>query len=201
MSQPRSLLVQRLTKSIVPEVVRIHQAGLGYSLNSRLGQEHLASLYQVMADDNQCYVGLAVLDGKPVGVISGTINGEELKSRLLRSLSVRKAAKIALAVVAHPGLLCQWWKENQIAAPAYDQGQPVAAVLTAIAVDENFLTRGVGRHLVEALERFFVEHGVRAYRLDTLLTNTAAREFYKRLSFREVATRADSVVLLRELQA
>jgi ribosomal protein S18 acetylase RimI-like enzyme len=201
MSEPQSLVVERLTTSLIPDVMRIHQAGLGYSLNGRLGQEHLASLYQTMADDNHCYVGVAVLDGHPAGVISGTVNGEALKSRLLSSLSVRKATKIALEVATHPALLYEWWEENRIAAPVYDRGQPVKAVLTAIAVDEKFRTRGVGRQLVGALERFFVAHQVRMYRLDTLVTNTAAREFYKRLSFSEVATRANSIVLVRVLEA
>lgn len=200
MNQLQPLSLQPLTEPILLDVVRIHRSGLGYSLNSRLGQEHLTSLYRAMARDNQSCVRVSMMGGQPIGVISGAVNGQALKSRLLRSLSIWSAARIALAFVAHPSLIHQWWEENRIGAPVYYQGLSVKAVLTAIAVDEDFQTRGVGRQLVAALERFFVEHGVRTYRLDTLVTNAAAREFYKRLSFSEVATRADSVVLLKELK-
>lgn len=75
----------------------------------------------------------------------------------------------------------------------------MTAELTAIAVDPIYRGRGIGRRLIEALEAFLSEHHVHVYRLDTLVQNRAASDFYLRLGFRQIATRAGSLILIRGL--
>ncbi len=190
-----------LTEQTLPQVIRIHEAGLGYSVNSRLGEEHMAFLYRLMAGDEHCFVGVAALNDRAVGVVSGTIDADALKTKLLRTLSLSQAAHLALACIAHPSLLLQWWQEIRIGAPVYHAGEEVRAVLTAIIVDPDAQAHGIGKQLVMALEQFLARNGVMKYRLDTLISNASARGFYARLGFSEVAVRAGSVVLLKVLAA
>ncbi len=199
MDGPQPIIVRPLTEEFLQDVVDIHREGLGYTVNSHLGIAHLAYLYQNMARDPQSYVGVAILDGKPAGIVSGTLNEDQLKSRLLRSMPVAGLARLALRFLVRPWLILQWLQSIIIALPVYDHGEEVVAVLTALAVAPDFQRRGTGRRLVSALEGFLGANKVAKYRLDTLATNYRALKFYRDLGFAEVARRAGSVVLVRTL--
>ncbi len=160
----------------------------------------MAFLYSRMARDPQCYVGVAVVGDRPVGIISGTLDEDRLRSRLLRTMPVAETAKLMLRLLARPGLILQGLQSIVIAGPVYDHGEEVTAVLTALAVAPGFQGRGAGRQLVNALEGFFRANHVSSYRLDTLTTNERALRFYRDLGFSEVARRAGSVILIRMLR-
>ena len=87
-----------------------------------------------------------------------------------------------------------------IAKPVHDQGTEVTAILTTLSVDPEYQARGIGKHLVIALERSFAQRGIQSYRLDTLIKNRPAREFYGKLGFREIEKRMDSIVYLKVIE-
>jgi ribosomal protein S18 acetylase RimI-like enzyme len=193
--------VAALTDELLEEAVRIHLAGLGYTMNSRLGRGHLRFLYRLMARDDRCYVGLALSDGRPVGIISGTLDAGSLSTRLWRAMSFSRLARIAFTFLSQPSLIFELWKSRVIAAPVFDKGREVKAILTTLSVDPGVQARGIGRRLVAAMENSFARRGIRMYRVDTLLENLPAREFYRKLGFREVGERADSMVFLKAIAA
>jgi ribosomal protein S18 acetylase RimI-like enzyme len=199
--QPQQVEVQALESKYLDDIIRIHLEGLGYTLNSRLGPRHLGFLYQTMAGDPMCYVGMALVAGVPVGVVSGTLDANSLKSRVLRSMTVMQGLGIAKAFVLEPRLLMDWLKESIIGSSLrYDGGQ-VVATLTTLAVDSRFRGRGAGRQLVKALESFFAARNVLIYRLETLLGNETARGFYSSLGFKEADRRAGSYVMVKRVAA
>ena len=193
----QSIRVVPLQEEFLDDVVRIHLSGLGYTMNSRLGKEHLALLYRFMARDSQCYAGVALLNGQPVGVVSGTIDAGVLNSKLLKEMPTGKIVLLALRFLAAPWLLYELGKSMIIARPVFHQGKQVSAVLTTLSVDPEVRARGIGTYLVAALERSFAQGGIQSYRLDTVLKNRTAREFYRRLGFCEIGKRADSMVYLK----
>ena len=189
--------IQPLRSELLDEVIVIHQSGLGYTLNSRLGSRHLAYLYDSMQRDKDSHVGVALADGRPVGVVSGTLNAERLKSMLMRSMPLDRLAAIAVRLVFQPWLIVEWMSERATGAPLQHKGAEIAAELTTIAVDGSFQGLGVGRQLVDDLEQFFSRRHITSYRLETLVENTAARAFYGRLGFVESARRGKSIVLCK----
>jgi len=193
----RQFEVQALKSKFLNDVVRIHLDGLGYTLNSRLGSEHLRFLYETMARDPNCYVGVALAGGVPAGLVSGTLDADRLRSRVLRSMTVRQWLGIAGAFILQPALLLEWAKESIVGSSLLYNGGQVVATLTTLAVDPRFRNRGVGRELVRALERFFSGRNVLNYRLETLVQNEAARDFYRSLGFEVADRRAGSYVLVR----
>jgi GNAT superfamily N-acetyltransferase len=199
MDGAQQVVVCPLTEDLIQDVVGIHRGGLGYTVNSRLGSAHLAFLYREMARDPTSYVGVAMVDGRPAGIVSGTLDEDTLKSNLLKSMSGPTLAGLATRLLLRPWLILQWLQSVIIALPVYHQRQEVIAVLTALAVDPGFQGRGVGRKLVGALEEFFGANKVGKYRLDTLGTNQRALKFYSDLGFTEVARRTDSVILVRTI--
>jgi ribosomal protein S18 acetylase RimI-like enzyme len=197
--EPQPIEVQALKNTFLDDVVRIHLDGLGYTLNSRLGREHLGFLYQTMAQDTLCYVGVALVGGAPAGVVSGTLDADRLKAGVFRSMTVRKGLGIARALILRPGLLVEWAKESIIGSPLFFEGQQILATLTTLAVDPRFRARGAGSELVRALERFFAARHVSYYRLETRVQNTTARDFYTGLGFKEADRRAGSYVLVKKV--
>jgi ribosomal protein S18 acetylase RimI-like enzyme len=199
MSHTQDVEVQRLQDIWLGDVIRIHRAGLDYTVNSKLGADQLAFLYERMSQDPDCFVGVALVGERPVGIISGTIDEDRLKKRLLMAMPAYRLVWTGWRLMIEPRLIFRWLQSIAIARPVRVGTDEVKAVLTAIAVEAGFQGRGVGGRLVEALEVFLRSRGVRRFRLDTLLHNTSARRFYNRLGFTEVATRAGSVILVRTI--
>ncbi len=55
-------------------VAELHATELRYSFNSKLGAKHLASIYRAMSAIPDCFIGVALDAGVPVGVVSGTFD-------------------------------------------------------------------------------------------------------------------------------
>jgi len=199
MSEGEALRIRPLTEGLLEDVVRIHLVGMGYTLNSRLGGDHMRYLYRTMADDQACYVGVALAGDRPAGVVSGSVDAGRFTSKLFRTMSGLRLAGIASTMLVHPHLIWLWWQGIVIGAPVQVDSREVKAVLTAIAVDPKIQRKGIGHALVDAFEGFLRGRGVGTYKLDTQMTNERARKFYWDLGFREVARRADSVVFVRQL--
>lgn len=195
-----SIDIQPLDAQFLKEIVRLHRTVLGYTLNSQLGDEHLASIYQHMAQNPKGFVRVALVAGKPVGVISGTTDIDGMKAILFRSLNPGRFGQILIRMLKNPFLLAEFYKGSLIGRPVQVQSEPIPAILTTIAIDPEFQGLGIGAKLVFALEDFFRAQRIPFYRLDTLLSNHSARKFYQKLGFQEFETRADSVILLKSLK-
>ena len=199
MSTPGPLRIVPLGGDHIDEVIRIHLAGMGYSLNSRLGRDHMRFLYQTIASYPGGYAGVALEGDRPVGVVTGVLDLAKFTSGLLRKMPVTRIATTAVRLLSKPALLREWRKGQVIAAPVFLGGAEVRAVLTAIVVDPAIQGKGVGRALVEAFEQFLRTAGVLAYRLDTLIKNERAIRFYRDIGFLEIARRAESIIFVRQL--
>jgi ribosomal protein S18 acetylase RimI-like enzyme len=199
MTTVQSIFMKPLEKRHIDGVVDIHKSQLGYTLNSRLGHRHLAFMYGFMADHPNSCVIVALEGDKPVGVVSGAAEMEKTKSEMMLALPARLWLNILLDFLKNPSLIGEWQKGNDIGRQVLVNETPVDAILATICVASEFQGLGVGRRLVNALEEFFNQRGVGVYRLDTLIENTGARNFYKTLGFVEVGTRRDSVLMIKRI--
>lgn len=199
MLSSRSIIIRPLEEKYIQDIVRIHRTVLGYTINSRLGDKHLAHMYRYMSQNPECYTGVAFDDDTPVGIISGTVNMERTKSGLLGSLKPKQWLNIALKTIREPSLIAEWQKSNVIGRQVCFDGRAVDPILTSIGVDPNYQGKGVGKQLIGVLEKFFVLRKIGIYHLDTLSINHHARAFYKNLGFQEVDTRSDSVILVKRI--
>ena len=106
---------------------------------------------------------------------------------------------VALSFIRHPDLFIEWMHGNQVGRPILMLGKRIDPILTTIGIDPAFQGLGIGKRLIHELENYFKAHGVKAYRLDTLETNSQARAFYESQGFVSAEIRADSVIYLKEL--
>lgn len=199
MSIDADLEIRKLTNELLEDVVSMHLAGMGYTLNAKLGRSHLRRLYEAMSSDPTCFVGVAISRERPVGVISGSVDAGRFALGVLRRMHPFRLLRLGVAMLLRPRLIWLLFQGNSIAAPVYLDSAELRAVLTAIVVDPGTQRKGVGRALVSAFEDFLRQAHVQAYRLDTQIANEHARRFYGGLGFEEVARRMDSVVLVRRL--
>jgi ribosomal protein S18 acetylase RimI-like enzyme len=188
-----------LSPEYMDDVLRIHELGLDYTINTLLGRRHLATVYETADRDPRSYVRVALSDGKPVGVISGTLNEGAVLRKLAKTLGLWRILVLAARVFAHPRWFVHAVRSVVISAPLYWNGKVISAVLTSIVVERSQRGRGVGRTLVSDLESFFVASGVDCYRLDTLVSNNRAQHFYEELGFDLAGRRAGSYLYVRQL--
>jgi GNAT superfamily N-acetyltransferase len=194
-----SLQIVPLGEKYLGDVVQIHRNVLGYTFNSRLGIDHLSFLYRAMAQDQESYLGVALIRGQPVGMVSGTLDIDKIKTSMLNAYRLKQWGNLLLHVLRRPSLIHEWWKGNVIGRPVYFEEKLIRPILTTIAVDSRYQGKGVGKHMVRALEVFFRQNNVNYYRLDTLAENAGARKFYESLGFQQVELRADSILFVKKM--
>ncbi len=199
MSVTSAIEICPLREEFLPEVIRIHRQGLGYSAHSRLGYAHLALLYRTMEADPSSFVHVALADGKPVGSMTGTLDEDGLKRKMLRAMPPGQLLLTGVRLLVQPVVLFQILQGMVIDKPVYYQEVRIDAMLNSLAVDPGYEGRGVARSLFASAERFFLDHGQRAYHLATLADNHRALRLYEWLGFVLVYKRAGSVILLRTI--
>jgi len=200
MSLLNSISVRVPDEKEIPQIVDIHRSELAYTLNSQMGSSHLAALYLTMLESPDCWVLAAFDENFPVGLVSGSLDMEKVKTEILRNFSAVNWMNLLFRFIRNPLLIQEWRRGVLIGKPVRTLGQPVNAILTTIAVRKDHQRMGIGERLIQALEDEFLRRGVDIYRLDTTLANTGSRAFYKRLGFRELEQRSDSVVLIKRIE-
>lgn len=199
MSAERPIEISPLREEFLPEVVRIHRQRLAYSAHSRLGDAHLYLLYRTMAADPKSFVHVAVIDGKPVGAMTGTMDENGLKNKMLKAMPWTQFFTTAARLAVQPAVILQIVQGMVIDRPVYYQQRRIDAMLNSLAVDPRYEGRGVARALFTSAEDFFLAHGQKAYHLATLTSNQRGRRLYEWLGFVLVYERVDSVILLRTI--
>jgi ribosomal protein S18 acetylase RimI-like enzyme len=189
----------KVTEADLPAIVELHQKGLGYSLNSRLGTVHLTRLYKSLLKDATSFVCCCKTSEKIPGVVSATLDPEVLTARLQAGLTLAEWISLGLKLGLHPA----WWpmilESSRMAAPVIWRGILVKPCLTAIVTAPEARRQGVGRALVGAVDEFMRSHGQPAYRLDTLSDNLEAQTFYQRAGFEFIEQRGSSMIFVRGL--
>ncbi|MCX7847881.1 MAG: GNAT family N-acetyltransferase [bacterium] len=183
----------------VGAVVALHRAVLGYSLNALLGPAHLAAVYRITAAMPSACVRVAVEGEDLLGAVSATLDEERCAREILRMLPLSQKLSMAAQLSVRPACWRALMAARRASKPVVINGQAVRACLTSIVVDPAHHGKGIGRALVEAVEEFMRQHGVKVYRLDTRASNTGARAFYARLGFVEHEQRGCDIILVKTL--
>lgn len=191
------LLVRPMQDADLPSIVNLHLHALGYSLNTNLGGDHLTYLYNVIHADKDSIVLAAIRDGVCVGVCSATTDPEQLTRTMFSGLSVFGWSKILFKILRQPSMLRLWYETRSLSHPVFYAGKAIIPCLTTIAVDEEFRGQGIGSALILAVDKFFGGKQRLAYRLDTVLSNSAARLFYLKNGFIEAEQRGKHIVFVK----
>jgi ribosomal protein S18 acetylase RimI-like enzyme len=184
-------------KEWLPSVALLHQQGIPTGFLSALGPGFLAALYGAIATSRWSRVFTAVPEGtdRPVGFIAASIDtGRMYRDVLLRSglrfawhlapqIARPAVVKNMLETILYPVIHA---KEAKAGAGALSQPSSIGgmqAELLAIAVDKEWQGKGIGRLLVNEMERYFKESKVERYKVVTSRQDETANAFYKALGY------------------
>jgi hypothetical protein len=98
-----SVRIVPLADEHVDDVIQIHLAGMGYSLNSRLGRDHLRFLYQTIAGDPGGYASVALVGERPAGVVTGVLDSAKFTTSLMQKMP---ASRIVATATCCSGRRC-----------------------------------------------------------------------------------------------
>jgi ribosomal protein S18 acetylase RimI-like enzyme len=188
-----------ITEADIPHVVRLHQRVMGYSVNARLGNAHLAFVYRATAALPDALVCVAEDDGVVVGAVSASLDEAVCARALVRQMGMAQRITTAVRLCCTPSVWPTVWAARRSAQPVIHDGASVAACLTSIVVAPDAQGRGIGRTLIATVDAFMRAHGLQCYRLDTRVSNRGARAFYTRLGFCEFEQRGCDIIFIRQL--
>lgn len=183
----------------VDDVVELHRAVMGYSLNALLGPRHLACVYRITARLPLACVCVATDGERVLGAVSATLDDEACAREVLKALPLARKLSMVAQLCCRPVCWRAALMARRTSRPVVVEGQRVRACLTSIIVAPAWHRCGIGRALVGAVDAFMRSSGVAIYRLDTRVTNTAARAFYLRCGFVTYARRGSDVIFIRKL--
>jgi len=183
----------------IAEVVHLHQHVLGYTLNSKLGFDHLKYIYTVTTEHTKSEVAVATLNGKIVGLIVLSLNPIELKNILLSNLGFGKLVKTIFKFIFRPSLLYQLLDSRKVEKPICYKENVIKPLLAVIAVNKNCQGLGIGTKLINYANQYFLLNDHFVYKVDTLLNNKISRLFYHNNGFIELEKRGENIVMVKEL--
>lgn len=184
----------------IPEIVTLHRSTMSYSINSRLGINHLSYIYQRTISHPGSLVKIARFNHRLVGVVSATLSVSHLKDWLKSEISISEWMKYLKEISAHPTLWAPLLQSITTNGPIHWRGETVDACLTALTTAPDARHAGIGRLLVLEVDNFMSHQNQKMYWLDTLTTNVGARAFYTRLGFINMGNRGQCTIFLRRLK-
>ncbi len=172
-------------------VARLHRKGITTGFISRLGPRFISTLYGAIAVSRWSRVFVAVPENgqEPVGFIACSID----TSRMYRGILVSKGllfAAILLPRAFRFSVLKSIFetifypvthRSKAASAPARKPESfagHISAELLSVAVDAHWQGKGVGKLLLQEMERCFAQQGVERYKVVTLASDPVSNGFY-----------------------
>ena len=172
-----------LTQADAPHIAHLHAQALAGDFLPSLGKRFLTLCYANVLTKPDIYGSIAKDHDVPVGFVLGTKSMRHFMKLALSSRKVQMATLLLGQILRRPRIT------KKVLETLFYTKKEVGpeAELVVVAVDEKLRGRGVGRKLVEKLEKDFMRQGVNHYKL-TVHADKPAVLFYERLGFVRLAT-------------
>ena len=165
----------------IDEVVRIHSSALKGDFLPSLGIAFLTTFYRALINEPNTYTLVYYQKGQVQGFVIGTSNMTSFLKNILKKRFLEFSLLIAYQIIKNPRLL-----KNVFETLFYTKRESgPKAELVIIAVDQKHRGQGIGKTLIKALEKIFLENKIREYKL-TVIAGKEAVGFYSYLKFRPI---------------
>jgi ribosomal protein S18 acetylase RimI-like enzyme len=178
-------------KDLFEDVAQLHFTSIHGGIFELLGSDFLTAFYRELMRSGDALLYIARRDQTTIGFVAGTDN----LFRSVRGIGLAGFARLgftAMALVWRPSILAKVLRATgyffqlpgSLNHGEHDPFDRDRAELLAIAVAPEARGQGVGRSLVDALERGLQERGARReYFVSTNEVETASNAFYKSAGF------------------
>jgi ribosomal protein S18 acetylase RimI-like enzyme len=195
----KKININSLKSSQIAEVILLHLDVLGYTMNSRLGFNHLKYVYMVTSEHKKSKVAVATFNEKIVGLIVLSLDPIDLKNVLLSNLGFGRLVKTIFKFIIRPSLLNQLFDSRKVEKPICYKENVIKPLLTVIAVKKKYQGLEIGTKLINYANKYFSSNDYFVYKVDTLLNNEISRSFYRNNGFIELEKRGNNIVLVKEI--
>ncbi|MBI2028537.1 MAG: GNAT family N-acetyltransferase [Candidatus Levybacteria bacterium] len=175
-------MLRKAKKSETSSLAKIHYFELYSDFLSSLGEKFLRLLYEdLLGEDTHIYV-VSYGDG-----IQGFVAGSKDFNSVFKKIIIKNFIKYSFMLL--PRVLYSPFILKKIFETLFyikKEGKSVPqAELIAIAVSKKYHRKGFGKRLVRILEKSFLQHNVREYKVSVNADNYIANSFYSSLGFKK----------------
>lgn len=188
--------IQRLMDEIIPEPLEwrhledlagLHARQLSWSLNGRMGPEHITDLYRALFSC-PCFFGYAwSYNGRLAAFVTATTDYRSTRRHIM---SAYKGKMLALLRVAlrRPRFIVALLESRFVVPVIFHQHEARGEWLTFITADDNhFLTPFASLKLMDHLRRHYQDRGIGHYMAQGFKDNPKAMRMYEKLGWNIVA--------------
>lgn len=175
-------MIVRLNPQNAQEVAKLHIKVLPNDFLPNLGLGFLTIMHSgVLSQKGVCGFGYKE-NGKMIGFIIGVQNSEKLFSGVIKNKIFPLTFCLCFQLIKNPFILKKTLET--LLYPKKEKGPK--SELVVIGVLEKYQGKGVGRKLVEALEKDFRQKSIKKYKV-TFYAEKSAKYFYNRLGFKKIS--------------
>lgn len=188
--------VRAMIPSDLEQIVRLHKKTLPYTASSKIGLIYLFHLYRILLTNADINITLvAVNKNKVIGALTATIDLNKTQKMLSPLNSLTSSKEIIKSLLNSSlklyELFNRLWFEYSL---LKKYSSPYATVLT-LFVEASHQKKGVGKKLLLTAIEDVRKNKIKTLYVDTLITNSQAIAFYKKLGFKKIIKLTDSFVL------
>jgi len=100
---PKSrFVIRKVTMEDVPAIVDLHMQVLNWTINGRLGHEHVASIYSCLLKVDEVFAFAAFRDDKLLAFQVSTTNFSVIRDHLFSLIDMRKKVRLFFNCLRHP---------------------------------------------------------------------------------------------------
>lgn len=166
-------------------VAKLHREGITTGFLSTLGIVFLQRLYRAIDREKGGCVFVAADDGNFCGFIAGTIDIHST----FRKVLIKNCLVLGVAIIQYMFSAKNLIKMAETILYGFrsdggkSEDRQCRAELFSIVVANAARGKGVGKCMVEKLEQYFKEKGIRQYKVVTASNNQGANKFYRKCNF------------------
>lgn len=172
-------MITPLKPEHIVDIARLHTNALRGDFLPSLGIKFLMTFYQALINEPNAYTLIYCQKNQVKGFILGTSNMEIFFKNTLWKRFFKFSLLITYQILKKPQLL-----KNVFETLFYTKKESgPKAELVIIAVDQKHRDQGIGKILIQALEKIFLKNKIRQYKV-TVVSSKKAVGFYSYLKFR-----------------
>jgi ribosomal protein S18 acetylase RimI-like enzyme len=188
---------EETTSEQLRELSVIHIRVIPYSINARLGMEHLHELYALFKDSNEIFGFTALEQNRAVGLVLSSRNFKvtSLVSKPLRKIMIRRIVSARYLLNNFSNLV-----DFAIVAMKITRRFPESSYLMLWYVDETYSGGGLGRILLDKFENEAKDRNFSSVVVDVRHTSKVAISGYVKSGFTQFSETLLSRILVKSLE-
>lgn len=175
-------MLRNATYKDISSLVRIHYQELSLDFLSSLGKDFLTQLYTNLLNEKNVTITVSIIENEISGFIVGSSNFSNTFKKILFGNFIKYFLIIFPKIINKPRIILSvietfFYTKKEADSPK--------AELVVISISKKYQRLGIGKGLVNNLEKTFNNQKIRKYKVSVNGSNKSANLFYASLGFKK----------------